>query len=205
MSAIASSGDFDSRMSLTSIRCPEKAKERTSDTTSCRLWISSRKKSDTRATEPETSQIATIFGLSRCLRFHAVRKGTLPQAALRAQRPAHVEMAAALPLARLASSVRAGAAPSGGSARASARPGAARSGTAARCAGFRCAGFRPPRGRKAVAPARPCRVPSRASRRRARQPFRQRRIGRGQIRRVRRGGAGCPSARGCGPRKSRAG
>src|SRR6185295_18683788 len=33
---------FDSRMSLTSIRCPENANERTSSTTSCRLWISSR-------------------------------------------------------------------------------------------------------------------------------------------------------------------
>ena len=83
ISAIASSGDFDSRMSLTSIRWPENANERTSSTTSCRLWISSRKKSDTRATEPETSQSATIFGLSRWRRFQAVRNGTPPQAALR--------------------------------------------------------------------------------------------------------------------------
>ena len=62
---IASSGLLFSSMALTSIRLPENAKERTSDTTSCRLWISSRKKSDTCATEPETSQMATIFGLSR--------------------------------------------------------------------------------------------------------------------------------------------
>ena len=83
MSVIASSALLASRMSLTSIRWPENAKERTSETTSCRLWINSRKKSETRATEPETSHSATIFGRSRCRRFHAVRNGTLPQAALR--------------------------------------------------------------------------------------------------------------------------
>src|SRR5712692_8866069 len=64
ISLMASSGDLLSKMSLTSIRWPEKANERTSSTTSCRLWINSRKKSDTCATDPETSQIATIFDVS---------------------------------------------------------------------------------------------------------------------------------------------
>ncbi len=66
---MASSGDLLSRMSLTSIRWPEKANERTSSTTSCRLWISSRKISDTCATDPETSHSATIFGRSRVAAF----------------------------------------------------------------------------------------------------------------------------------------
>ena len=102
ISLIASSGDLVSRMSLTSIRWPENANERTSSTTSCRLWISSRKKSDTCATDPETSQIATILGRSRWRRFQEVRNGTPPQAALRRSVFLRVEMAAPLPLARLA-------------------------------------------------------------------------------------------------------
>ena len=140
-------------MSLTSIRWPENANERTSDTTSCRLWISSRKKSETRATEPETSQSATIFGLSRCLRFQTVRKGMPPQAAFLRMFCGHRDGRGAGACAAWRNA-RAGAGRSGGSARASSRFAAARSAPAARCAKFRCAGFLLPRGHRAGAPAR---------------------------------------------------
>ena len=59
---VASSGSSRSRISVTSIRSLEKAKARTPESTSRRLHRKNNRNSAEEATEPETSQIATIFG-----------------------------------------------------------------------------------------------------------------------------------------------